>query len=88
MLPDLRSCGYDPGVQDSWDTTARWDCCRSWFHRGTRTGVVQRSQNETVHESEYDGVGADGQSEGEDGGDGDATRPAQLANGESQVGPD
>src|SRR5580658_1948222 len=51
-------------------------------------GHVERSQDETVHEAENDGIGADGQSEGGHGGDGDAARPAQLAKGESEVDPD
>lgn len=49
-------------------------------------GDVERAQDEAVHEAEDNGVGADGERERGDGGEGKAGRFAEHAQGEAEVG--
>ena len=48
---------------------------------------IQRTQDERVQYAEDDCVGADGQRQRQNGSDGEAGRLAQLAQGESHIGP-
>ncbi len=53
-----------------------------------RARDIERLQDEGVQHAEDDSVGADGQREGENGGDGESGRAAELAHGEPRVGSD
>ncbi len=56
------------------------------FVEAVGTRDVERAQQEGVEHAEHDGVGTDGESKGENGGDGESGRTAQLAKRESDVG--
>ena len=54
-------------------------------HDAVGLGHVERTQDQALEDAEDDDVGGDAEGEGEDGGEGEAGRPAELADGESQV---
>ena len=53
-----------------------------------RVRDIERLQDEGIEYAEDDGIGADGEREGEHGGDGESGRAAELADGKTNVGGD